>query len=103
MLLNVTEGSHDPSDDTSSHDTTADDKLRELYNCPFLVDDPSPTQLEGVTLGVFLLFQSFHCVLFYQMFSIAHPYKAKEAIQGKMPGQLSLHINQVVQVAPSFM
>lgn len=33
-----------------------------------------------------------------QMFSIAHPYMASEAIQGTMPGQLSLYANQMVQV-----
>ena len=36
--------------------------------------------------------------LLYQMFSITNPYMAKEAIQGTMPGQLSLYPNQVVQV-----
>ena len=103
-MVAVTEGSHDPSDDTSSHDTTADEKLRELYNCSFLVDDPSPAQLEGVTCCLCSYYFSRSIVFyFYQMFSIAHPYMAKEAIQGKMPGQLSLHANQVVQVAPIFM
>jgi len=37
-------GSHD----AASHDTAAEEQLKELYNCSFLVDDPSPTQLEGV-------------------------------------------------------
>ena len=54
-MVAVTEGSHDPSDDTSSHDTTAEEKLRELYNCSFLVDDPSPAQLEGVTYCCILI------------------------------------------------
>jgi len=37
-----------------------------------------------------------------QMFSIAHPYMASEAIQGTMPGQLSLYANQMVQVRLTF-
>ena len=36
------------------------------------------------------------------MFSIAQPHKAKETIQGRMLGQLSLSANQVVQVASTF-
>ena len=36
------------------------------------------------------------------MCSIVLPYMAEEAIQGKMPSQLSLHVNQVVQVVPIF-
>lgn len=106
-LLDVTGGSHDPSDDasshdTSSHDTTAEEKLRELYNCSFLVDGPSPAQLEGVTVWYSYYFIHFIAFILYQMFTIANPYMAKEAIQGTMPGQLSLYANQVVQVVLTF-
>ena len=44
LLMLPIPGSHD----AASHDTAAEEQLKELYNCSFLVDDPSSTQLEGV-------------------------------------------------------
>ena len=76
----------------------AEEQLKKLYNCSFLADDPSPTQLEGVTILYSYYFTHFIVFILYQMFSIAHPYMAREAIQGTLPGQLSLYPNQVVQV-----